>query len=193
MELAKNGNLGKLQITNLSMGELQQKIDTAEKGKQNPFSNFNDMEILTWYIYEQKHVDAKNDRSDRTRKEYENELRLFVEHLLQHGSEIGVDIEQIKEGSLFKSLEPRHLRRYQEWLVSSSPHIQKGKVYSPATIARKTAILKSFFQYLYRVKYIRTNLASGLRIATVRKDDRPDRDFKIRLSNVYCKHLNALV
>ncbi|MGE6415575.1 tyrosine-type recombinase/integrase [Planococcus kocurii] len=177
MELAKNGNLGKLQITNLSMGELQQKIDTAEKGKQNPFSNFNDMEILTWYIYEQKHVDAKNDRSDRTRKEYENELRLFVEHLLQHGSEIGVDIEQIKEGSLFKSLEPRHLRRYQEWLVSSSPHIQKGKVYSPATIARKTAILKSFFQYLYRVKYIRTNLASGLRIATVRKDDRPDRDF----------------
>ncbi|WP_240612027.1 tyrosine-type recombinase/integrase [Planococcus halotolerans] len=176
MELIITGSFGELQLSELSMGELQQKIDAAEKGKQNPFSEFNDVEILMWYIHEQKHADAKNDRSDRTRREYENELRLFIEHLLQHGNEIGVDIEHIKEGSLFKSLEPRHLRRYQEWLVSSSPYVQKGKVYSPATIARKTTILKSFFQYLYRGLYIRTDVASGLRIATVRKDDRPDRD-----------------
>lgn len=176
MELMRNGDFGELQLTELSMGELQQKIDAAEKGKQHRFSDFNDVEILMWYIHEQKHADAKNDRSVRTRREYENELRFFIEHLLQHGSEIGVDIEQVEEGSLFKSLEPRHLRRYQEWLVASSPYVQKGKVYSPATIARKTTILKSFFQYLYRVKYIRTDVASGLRIATVRKDDRPDRD-----------------
>lgn len=176
MELIINGNFGELQLPELSMGELQQKIDAAEKGKQNPFTDFNDVEILMWYIHEQKHADAKNDRSTRTREEYENELRLFIEHLLQYGAEIGIDIENIEEGSLFKSLEPRHLRRYQEWLVSSSPYVQKGKVYSPATIARKTTILKSFFHYLYRVKYIRTDVASGLRMATVRKDDRPNRD-----------------
>lgn len=176
MELIKNKNIRELQLSNLSMGELQQKIDAAEKKKQNPFSEFNDVEILIWYIHEQKHADAKNDRSARTRKEYENELRLFIEHLLQHGQEIGVDIEHIEEGSLFKSLESRHLRRYQEWLVANSPYVQKGSVYSPATVARKTTILKSFFQYLYRVKYIQTDVASGLRIATVRKDDRPDRD-----------------
>lgn len=176
MKLIINGKLGGLQLPELSMGELQQKIDAAEKGKQNSFDNFNDVEILMWYIHEQKHADAKNDRSNRTRKEYENELRLFIEHLLQHGHEIGVDIQYIEEGSLFKSLEPRHLRRYQEWLVSNSPYTQKGKTYSPATMARKTTILKSFFQYLYRMKYIQTDVARGLRIATVRKDDRPDRD-----------------
>lgn len=176
MELIVNGNVRELQLPELSLGELQQKIDAAEKRKQNPFSEFNDVEILMWYIHEQKHADAKNDRSDRTRKEYENELRLFIEHLLEYGLEIGVDIEQVEVWSLFKSLEPRHLRRYQEWLISSSPYIKKGKVYSPATIARKTTILKSFFQYLYRVKYIPSDIASGLRIATVRKDDRPNRD-----------------
>ncbi|EIM04956.1 integrase family protein [Planococcus antarcticus DSM 14505] len=176
VQLIKKENFGGLLIPKLSMGELQQKIDAAEKEKQNPFHEFNDVEILMWYIHEQKHADAKNDRSARTRKEYENELRLFIEHILQHGQEIGVDIEQIEKGSLFKSIEPRHFRRYQEWLTSASPYIQKGKIYSPATIARKTTILKSFFQYLYRVKYIQTDVAIGLRIATVRKDDRPDRD-----------------
>ena len=176
MQLIKNGIIGELQLPKLSMGELQQKIDVAEKRKQDPFADFDDVEIMMWYIHEQKHANVKNDRSARTRKEYENELRQFIGHLLQHGQEIGVDIEHVEEGSLFKSLESRHLRRYQEWLVSSSPYVQKGKTYSPATIARKTTILKSFFQYLYRVKYIQADVASGLRIATVRKDDRPDRD-----------------
>ena len=176
MELIKKENIGNILIPKSLMWKLQQKIDVAEKGKQNPFREFDDVEMLVWYIHEQKHADAKNDRSDRTRREYKNELRLFIEHLLQYGQDIGVDIEQIEEGSLFKSLESRHLRRYQEWLIASSPYVQKGKTYSPATIARKTTVLKSFFQYLYRVKYIQTDIASGLRIATVRKDDRPDRD-----------------
>lgn len=59
---------------------------------------------------------------------------------------------------------------------TSSPYIQKGKTYSSATVARKTTILKSFFQYLYRKEYISQEVASGFRIATVRKDNRPDRD-----------------
>ena len=176
MRLIKNGIIGELQLPKLSMEELQQKIDAAEKGKQDPFHEFDDVEILMWYIHEQKHADAKNDRSKRTRREYENELRLFIGHLLQHGQEVGVDIEQVMEGLLFKSLEPRHLRRYQDWLITSSPYVQKGKTYSPATLARKTTILKSFFQYLYRKGYINQEIAGGLRIATVRKDDRPDRD-----------------
>lgn len=129
-----------------------------------------------WYIHEQKHADIKNDRSARTRTEYENELRLFIQHILNHGREIGVDIEALVEGSLFKSLAPRHLRRYQEWLITESPHVQKRGTYSPATISRKTTILKSFFRYLYKVGYIQSDIADGLRIASVRKDDRPDRD-----------------
>lgn len=162
--------------TSLSLVELQEKIDAAEKGKQNPFSEFDDVEILLWYIHEQKHADAQNDRSVRTRAEYENELRLFIEHVLTFGHEIGMDLDTIQEGSLFKSLAPRHLRRYQEWLIKESPHVQKGKAYSPATVARKTTILKSFFRYLHKVGYIQGDIADGLRIASVRKDERPDRD-----------------
>lgn len=159
-----------------SLEGLQEKIDASEKAKQNPFADFDDVEILLWYIHEQKHADAKNDRSARTRKEYENELRLFIEHVLTFGDEIGIDLDVIQEGSLFKSLSPRHLRRYQEWLLNESPYVQKGKIYSPATISRKTTILKSFFRYLYKVGYIQGDIAAGLRIASVRKDDRPDRD-----------------
>lgn len=159
-----------------SLAELQEKIDAAEKEKRNPFVDFGDVEILLWYIHEQKHADSKNDRSARTRTEYENELRLFIEHVLTYGFEIGVDINLIEEGSLFKSLAPRHLRRYQEWLIKESPHVKKGKAYSPATISRKTTILKSFFRYLYKVGYINGDIAEGLRIASVRRDDRPDRD-----------------
>lgn len=162
--------------TDFSLTELQEKIDAAEKGKRNPFSEFDDVEILLWYIHEQKHADKKNDRSARTRTEYENELRLFIQHILEHGTEIGVDIEAVEEGSLFKSLAPRHLRRYQEWLVKESPYVLKKGAYSPATISRKTTILKSFFRYLYKVGYIKAEAAEGLRIASVRKDDRPDRD-----------------
>lgn len=162
--------------TEFSLVELQEKIDAAEKEKRNPFSEFDDVEILMWYIHEQKHADKKNDRSARTRTEYENELRLFIEHVLTYGSEIGVDIDLIEAESLFKSLAPRHLRRYQEWLLKESPHVKKRGQYSPATVARKTTILKSFFHYLYKVRYIRSDIADGLRIASVRKDDRPNRD-----------------
>ena len=176
MLFLKNGDLGEVQLPKLSMGELQQKIDTAEKRKRNSFSDFDDVEILVWYIHEQKHADAKNDRSARTRREYENELRLFIEHLIGHGTEIDVDIDMIEEGSLFKSMASRHLRRYQEWLSTESPHVLKRGAYSPATVARKTTILKSFFRYLYKVGYIQADIADGLRIASVRKDDRPDRD-----------------
>lgn len=176
MLFLKNEKAGELQLPQLSLGELQQKIDAAEKGKQNPFRDFDDVEMLMWYIHEQKHADTKNDRSARTRKEYENELRLFIGQVLHRGAEIGIDIEQVEAGSLFKSLAPRHLRRYQEWLMNESPHVQKRGAYSPATIARKTTILKSFFQYLYRVGYIKVEVANGLRIASVQKDDRPDRD-----------------
>lgn len=155
---------------------LQNQIDIAEKQKLPKFHHFSDTDMLLWYLHEQKNVNKKKDRSDRTIQEYERELTLFVEQLLQYGNEINIDIDNIVEDSLFKSLESRHLRRYQEWLVAESPHVLKKGEYSPATIERKTTIIKSFFAFLYKVDYIKQPIHNGFRIATVRKDERPNRD-----------------
>lgn len=176
MEIEKREKMEIGSLSPFSLELLQQKKDTAEKEKQNPFADFSDVEILSWYIHEQKHTNQENERSDRTKKEYERELSRFIEQLLAHSEAIDVDISEIREQSLFKSLESRHLRRYQEWLVNDSPHVLERGQYSPATISRKTTILKSFFRYLYRVRYINEDIAEGLRQATVRKDDRPNRD-----------------
>jgi len=154
----------------------QEKKDAAEKEKRNQFEDVSDIEMLAWYIHEQKHTNKKNEHADRTKKKYERELSRFIHQLLAHSEAIDIDIDEIREQSLFKSLESRHLRRYQEWLMTESPYVQERGPYSPATISRKTTVLKSFFRYLYRIGYIQDNIADGLRIASVRKDDRPERD-----------------
>lgn len=175
-EIIKQESHTLMKISAGSMMQLQQKKDASEKAMENPFSDFNDLEILAWYIHEQKHANKENDRSMRTKKEYESEIRQFIDAILSHTEAIDVDINEIRGQSLFKSLESRHLRRYQEWLMTESPYVQERGPYSPATISRKTTVLKSFFRYLYRIGYIQDNIADGLRIASVRKDDRPDRD-----------------
>ena len=77
---------------------------------------------------------------NRTVREYERELLLFIEQLFTYSAEIDVDIAYIIEGSLFKSLQSRHLRRYQEWLATESPYVLRKGSYSPATLERKTTI-----------------------------------------------------
>lgn len=155
---------------------LQEQLDQAEKRKENGFLDFSDSEILLWYLNERKHLDETKDRSPKTVKEYGKELTMFVKQLLQYGNEIGLDIDYIIEGSLFKSLDSRHLRRYQEWLKSESPYVKKKGKYSPATLDRKTTIIKSFFAYLHKVRYISEPIHEGLYIAGIRNEERPNRD-----------------
>ncbi len=173
----KSMELWKEQLQNKNLVPLlQNRIDEAEKNKLPRFQGFSDTDMLFWYLHQQKNINIKKDRSERTIKEYERELILFVEQLLEYGKEIDVDVTYIIEGSLFKSLNSRHLRRYQEWLVNSSPFVLSKGPYSPATIERKNTIIKSFFAFLYKVGYIAEPIHDGFLIATVRKDERPDRD-----------------
>ncbi|MFJ7935927.1 tyrosine-type recombinase/integrase [Sporosarcina sp. NPDC096371] len=155
---------------------LQFSLDQAEKNGQPAFHDFTDADMMKWYLYERRHLNQENDRSERTVREYERELLLFIEQLFTYSAEIDVDVAYIIEGSLFKSLQSRHLRRYQEWLATDSPHVIRKGAYSPATLERKTTILKAFFAFLHKVGYIQQPIHEGLRIATVRKDDRPNRD-----------------
>ena len=155
---------------------LQERLDLAEKNQEKQFADFSDVEMIQWFLYRKEHLDRQHDKSLRTIKEYERELTQFVEQLVRYSEEIDIDMDYIIEGSLFKSLSPRHIRRYQEWLAERSPYVQKNGSYSPATLARKTTIIKNFLQFMYEVEYIHEPLHKGLFTATVRKDDRPNRD-----------------
>lgn len=155
---------------------LQEKLDQAEKCRQKPFNDFSDVEMIQWYLLRREYLDTTKDRSEKTIQEYARELRQFVQQLIQYANEIDIDIEDVKEGSLFKSLDKRHIRRYQEWLAERSPYVKEKGSYSPATLARKTTVLKSFLHFLYDVGYITAPIHEGFYKATVRKDDRPNRD-----------------
>lgn len=159
-----------------SLQLLQERLDLTEKNQEQPFADFSDVEMIQWFLYRKEHLNQQHDKSSRTIKEYERELIQFVEQLIQYSKEIDIYMDHIIEGSLFKSLSPRHIRRYQEWLAERSPYVQKNGSYSPATLARKTTIIKNFLQFLHEVEYIQEPLHNGLLKATVRKDDRPNRD-----------------
>lgn len=177
-------NKNEVDLTNLqtqlkeisTIDDLQNRIDKAEKYRKAPFQDFSDIEMIKWFLYERQYLHTKNERTKETIAEYRRELIMFVRQLLTHHAEIDVDLDYVIEGSLFKSLQSRHLRRYQEWLATKSHYVKTNGAYSPATLERKTTIIKAFFAYLYKKNYIKEPIHHGLRIATVRKDDRPNRD-----------------
>ncbi|NRD80967.1 tyrosine-type recombinase/integrase [Bacillus sp. BRMEA1] len=159
---------------------LKEKLHQAEKEQRRKFHDFNDYEILYYYVHEQKNVDLKKNRKENTRKEYLRELLHFAKNITQYSNEMGIDIEEIKEGSLFKSLAPRHMTRFQEWMIEKAPKLIGKESYSPATISRKTAIIKDFLSFLFEKKYIVEPIHSGMSTATVSKDERPNKDLGAR-------------
>lgn len=159
-----------------SIYRLQDRLDLAEKKKEKRFEDFSDVEMIQWFLYRKEHLNRQHDKSMRTIQEYGRELTQFVDQLIRYSREIGIDMDYIIEASLFKSLSPRHIRRYQEWLAEKSPYVQRNGSYSAATLARKTTVIKNFLQFMYEVGYISEPLHKGLFTATVRKDDRPNRD-----------------
>lgn len=156
---------------------LEKKIDDAEKNDLPPLFHFTDEEVLYYYVHHQKNVDQNKNKSAGTKREYIRELLNFAKNIVTYANEIDIDIEEVKEGSLFKSLSPRHIKRYQEWMVEREPYINRRKsAYSSATIARKTSIIRSFLKFLYKNDYVVTDLTARMASATVSSDERPDRD-----------------
>ncbi|HER2169561.1 TPA: hypothetical protein VJS58_001855, partial [Streptococcus pyogenes] len=77
--------------------------------------------MLQWFLQRREHLNQQHEKSTRTVQAYERELLRFIEQLLTYSVEINADLGQVVEGSLFKSLSSRHIRRYQEWLSEKSP------------------------------------------------------------------------
>lgn len=166
----------KKNLLDTSIHTLQERLDSAEKNGQKPFSDFNDLEILQWYLHRREHLEQRHEKSQRTVKSYERELIQFIDQLLTYSVEIKLDLVKVVEGSLFKSLSTRHIRRYQEWLSERSPYVLTKGPYSIATLSRKTTIIKSFFKFLFDSDFITEPIHQGFFKINIRKDDRPNRD-----------------
>lgn len=156
--------------------ELQLIFDSNEKHGKTSFEQFTDIDMIFWFIHQRKNIAQSKENNERTKREYQRELKQFVVNILDFAAVIDIDLPSNMNGSLFKHIEARHLRKYQEWLASESPYVLKHGKYSPATLSRKTTIIKAFFQFLHRSGYSKFDAAVGLRSATVNADDRPNRD-----------------
>lgn len=169
---------------NFNQQHMQYLLNLTEQSeaKNTPlFEQFTDRDMVLWYLYHSKQLFSNRGRSTRSTLKYKAEIEQFLNYLLLYSDEIGIDISEMKENSLFKSLQPRHIRRYQEWLANKSPYVKKKKEkkeagYSIATLERKTTILKGFFKQLYECNYINKPLHQGFRAVYVTNNDRPNRD-----------------
>lgn len=155
--------------------------EQSEAKNNQRFEHFTDRDMVMWYLYHSKQLFSNRGRSTRSTLKYKAEIEQFLNYLLLYSDEIGIDISEMKENSLFKSLQPRHIRRYQEWLATKSPYVIKKKEkkeagYSIATLERKTTILKGFFKQLYECNYLNEPLHQGFKAVYVTNNDRPNRD-----------------
>ncbi|MEY9870424.1 integrase/recombinase XerD [Peribacillus sp. B2I2] len=166
----------KKSLSEISIHTLQERLDTTEINGEHPFSDFSDIEMLQWFLQRREHLKRQHEKSTRTVQAYERDLIQFIEQLLTYSVEINVDFEKVADGSLFKSLSTRHIRRYQEWLSEKSPYVLKKGAYSVATLSRKTTIIKNFLTFLFESGYITEPIHEGFFKINIRKDDRPNRD-----------------
>lgn len=159
--------------------EYQNRIDEAERLEKDPFSDFDDVDIINWYLYRPSNLNPEKEKSVKTVRAYKRILEQFISYLLQYGYEIGLDLKipnTADNVSLLKLLEKRHLRRYQDWLAKKSPYVLKNGHYSPATLENKITVIKTFFKTLYQWGYIEKPIYEGFLSVGVSKDERPNRD-----------------
>ncbi|MCM3789943.1 tyrosine-type recombinase/integrase [Domibacillus indicus] len=161
--------------TEEAISALVDQKDRAEREGKPDFYYFNDRDMLHYFLYRETNLNKKANRSKRTIREYEKELHMMIKQMLENGPVLHLDLD-IVDDSLFKSLEKRHLRRYQKWVAEDSPHVKKRGSYSPATLERKTVIWKSFFSFLFKSGYIQKPIHEELLTVSVRSEDRPNRD-----------------
>jgi integrase/recombinase XerD len=155
---------------------LMEEIENAEKAGLNKFHYFTDVEMMYYYVHEQKDIDEKKNRRENTKKVYIHELKSFLETLVKHADIFQVDGNLINEQhSLLKALTPWNLRRYQSWL-KTAPLGRKKQPYAIATLSKKSVIIRSFLSFLYKWKYITYPLHEEMQRSNVRPEDRPNRD-----------------
>jgi integrase/recombinase XerD len=139
------------------------------------YQSFNDLEMIYLFVHKEKDINEQKNRSQDTKKEYLRDLLLFYKHLLEYGEKFEFNVINLDIHSVFKSLTPRTLRKYQQW-IKTAPLGKSGKPYAVSTLAKKFVIIKSFLSFLYKSGYIKKPLHEHILSASVREEDRPNRD-----------------
>ncbi|MCM3441424.1 tyrosine-type recombinase/integrase [Metabacillus halosaccharovorans] len=166
-------------------------MDILDANVEGNFEVFNDLEMIYFYAHREKDLDERKNRNASTKKEYLRELVHFYFNMMNECKHFEFDNSHVDTNTLLKSLKPKNIRKYQEWL-KITPKGKGNKPYSVATIARKVVILKSFLTFLYEKSYISVPLANVMLPAKVDENDRPDRDLNstelIEILNYYKFH-----
>lgn len=156
--------------------KIEEKIEVAEKEGQSKYTYISDMEVIYHFIHLQKDMDEKKNRKEDTKKSYVSEILLFCQCMVQHAEEFELNGEEVQRNtSLLKTLKPWHIRKYNAWLKRVK-NGRNGKTYSVATLAKKTVLIRSFLHHLYRFGYIDQPLHEEIQRASVKEQDRPNRD-----------------
>jgi len=99
------------------------------------------------------YIKINRNYSDNTVISYENDLSQLIEYAEKSG------FITAKDKTDFNDLDLSFLKSYVAEI--SDPFKRKGK-YSKKSISRKISVIKSFYKYLYRKKYISKNYSSSL-------------------------------
>lgn len=166
-------------------------LDMIDHSGEEDYSSYNDLEMIYLYVHQQKDLNEKKNRAVNTKKEYIRDLLLFYKQLLENADRFELTTEEISNYRLFKQLNNRHLRKYQEW-IKGAPLGKKGKPYSVATLNRKMVIIKGLFRFLFDNKYIELPLHQKMKSSNVRSYDRPNKELSavevIHLMNYFKTH-----
>lgn len=182
-----------LQKQMLDSSRYTQLMDQTEYDPDFDYSAvFNDLEMIYLFVHHERDLDKQKNRTEKTKKEYLRELLFFYNQISAVGDLYNFDSTKADLSTLLKQLEPKHIRKYQAWLkevklgrvkkrdkdnlVEGKENEDKKGTYSVATLSRKTVILKAFFEFLYKRKYISRRLHEALQTSNVHEKDRPNRD-----------------
>lgn len=151
-----------------------------EESSENQFAGFNDGMMVAYYLFRDKHVDSSKTLSEKTINAYRAAITQFLSDFQNYGYELGfecTEVDSTGQWSILKSLKPRHVEKYTDWLQNHSPYVRgKGRKYSAASISQKVMILKSFLNKLYEWQYIEAPTHFAFKSVTLTKHDKPNRD-----------------
>ncbi|MEB9339921.1 tyrosine-type recombinase/integrase [Bacillus cereus] len=156
--------------------KVEEKMVVAEKEGKNKYTYFSDIEVIYHFVHLQNDMDEKKNRKEDTKKSYVSEILSFCQCMMQHAEKFELNEEEVQQnGSLLKTLQPWHIRKYNAWLKQVE-NGRNGDTYAIATLAKKSVLIRSFLKHLHVFSYIEKPLHEELQRTNVNEQDRPNRD-----------------
>jgi integrase/recombinase XerD len=180
----KKGNISSLTNLMVSDSFYKKMVNLIDESGETNYSHFNDVEMIYFYVHQQKDLNVQKNRKENTKKEYLRDLLLFYKHLLEQAERFEIEIGEISQYQLLPKLTHRNIRKFQEW-IKDAPLGKGGNKYSVATLNRKMVIIKGFFSFLFSNHYIKVPLHEKMLTSNVHSSDRPNKE----LSSVEVIHL----